>query len=993
MEDINANTSYSGEMYEPQDPEGLTDKALYVVGIGASAGGLEALESFFRRVPDDSNMAYVVVQHLSPDYKSLMVELLSKHTRLPVQHAADGELLRPNQIYLIPRRHMLKVGGGRFLLEEQTIGAGLQFPIDVFFDSLAEDFGNHAIGIVLSGTGSDGTRGVRSIKEAGGIVMVHEPETAKFDGMPRSAIATGLADFILPVEQMPDALMRYKQHPYVAEASRADPELLSNSAALTRIFNIVRKQTGLDFAAYKPATTIRRLQRRMTVNQLEDVSDYVRLLRESPTEVNAFYKEMLIGVTRFFRDPEMYAAVKSLVIPRILERKSDTDTIRIWISGCSTGEEAYSMAMLFKEAMPQQGPHPDIKIFATDIDEGALATASNGIYPESILSDVEPARLQRFFIRKGDKYQISREIRELVVFARHNVIRDTPFSKIDLVSCRNLLIYLHPDVQRKVLAHFTFSMQSGGFLVLGSSESVGESASQLRTLDSRWKVFEGIDSVPASSIPLPDVDARPMQGGWGGLSMVSSPRRVTTTSEDFDLREVFALILERHLVAAVLIDELGRVVHTFGDVTPFLRVPSGLMDSSLMRMVDLDLRTVLSTALHQAERHGQHVRYPDVRTRSRFGTSSIDLDVEPLSSHRGRKKWFLISFVERSTPIDEPDATSDTFIIEDATRLRIEQLEHDLSYTRESLQATIEELETTNEELQATNEELIASNEELQATNEELHSVNQELLSVNEEYQNKITQLTLLTDDMDNLMSETATGALFLDHRLRIRWFTPGITQFMHLMKEDIGKSIHNVSYHFTPSNLVELVTEVLELHTRVRSEVKTSDGRFYAISVVPYRTESGQVSGVLITSLDITDYRRTQIEWQAADILMKDIINAIPHQIALVNAMGDLVLVNEAWRQFARENGDPDLKRTCEGTNYYEVCGTHPTTPSGVAAAEGLHRVLLGRTDLYEEIYPCHSPVEKRWFKLSIRLLKEYTPTSAIVFHERIPEPEQPLT
>ncbi|MCB8978144.1 MAG: PAS domain-containing protein [Ardenticatenaceae bacterium] len=828
----------------------------YIVGIGTSAGGLEALEHFFTNMPPDDQLAFVVVQHLSPDYKSHMVELLTKYTSLNVHEARDGMEVEPKNIYLIPQRKNMTIFKGKLYLVERGRSQGLNLPIDIFFESLAKDQGEKAIGIVLSGTGSDGTRGIRSIKEMGGMVVAQDA-TARFDGMPRSAVATQLVDYVIPPEEMPRSLLSYIKHPYLNRDLSVSPATLDDRVPLEKLFAILRNQTGIDFSSYKPTTILRRIARRMSINQIDGMAEYVKFLEQSPTESQLLYKEFLISVTRFFRDPEAFEIIKKDVIPELFKGRKPLDQIRVWVAGCATGEEAYSLAILFQEYMQETGQRVDVKIFATDIDQDALDVAGRGLYPESTLADISFERLQNFFIKRGDNHEILRHVRASVVFAYQNLIKDPPFSRIDLVSCRNLLIYLQPHLQKSVMGLFQFALKPGGFMLLGSSETVGNFSDVFVSHHNRWKIYryEG-DASPTSraAFTMP-----------GDLRLQAPPepvRQTTVPTAEWHSRDsILRHLVEQLMPPCVVVNEKQDVIHAFGEVRQYLEAPIGYqVNLNIMNMVRPELSLPLSTALHRTLQNQEDVTYNHICLENAAEKKYINLTTRLFWERNNRQRLVLIIFEESDYQPPESDLNVN-FDINQSAAQRIEDLELQLQYTKENLQATIEELETSNEELQATNEELMAANEELQSTNEELQSVNEELRTVNNEYQEKIRELTRLNNDINNLLVATDIGTIFLDSNLMVRRFTPSVQKVVNLIENDIDRPFKHISHNLVDIDLHEKAQQVLTTKIAIEQELNSQNNRSYLVKVSPYLTHSHQIDGIVISLVDVTHRRRAEKE------------------------------------------------------------------------------------------------------------------------------------
>jgi two-component system CheB/CheR fusion protein len=832
----------------------------HYVAVGASAGGLEAIEALFQQMPSDPGAAFIVVQHLSPDYKSLMVELLSKRTRMPVARASDGMLVDRNHVYLIPPKNNLTIYQGKLYLAEPDYSQGINLPIDIFMRSLAEDQTEKAVGIILSGTGSDGMRGIRAIKERGGVVIVQSEESAKFDGMPRAAISTGLVDFVLPAEKIAEELLAYMRHPYVARQDRSQA-LLNDEDGLARIFSQLRAKTGVDFAHYKPSTVIRRIERRMTVNQIHDLMDYVRFIENYPREVTTLYRELLIGVTNFFRDSEAFEYLGEHVLPKLFE--ASTGDLRFWAPGCSSGEEAYSLAILCQETAERMRKPVDVKIFATDIDRDAVLRAGNGVYPESIAADVSPQRLTRFFHRRGESFRVARSIREMVVFAQHNLVKDPPFTRIDLVSCRNLLIYLLPKLQQRAIDLFLFALRPGGMLFLGNSETTGELSEHFETVHSRHKLFRSKGTRRHDTTPpdLQSVGTGRLIGRSALGAPISTPRHHSPDHERV-LERFVEGIAEEFVSLAIIVNEGLEVVHVVGDPSDFLRVPTGKMYADITRMTPQDLSIPLATGVQKVIKEQKDLRFSNVRLHDNGAEQRIvEMRMKLLPQKKGQDPLVCIFVNQVASSRSEVVATDadETYDVDREAAQRIQDLEQDLQFSRESLQATIEELETSNEELQATNEELLAANEELQSTNEELQSVNEELYTVNAEHQAKINELTELNNDIDNLLSSADITTIFLDENLEVRKFTSDITEILNVLDQDVGRPINHITHQFADLDLGRIAEQVRADGRGMSRQVRTRSDKWYMMRVLPYHIGPSIVAGVVITFTDIDELTRAK--------------------------------------------------------------------------------------------------------------------------------------
>ncbi len=889
----------NGQTASGSGASGASAMPTHYVGVGASAGGLEAIERFFRNMPPDSGMAFIIIQHLSPDYKSMMVELLSKKTKMPVLRAENGMTVLANHIYLIQPKKNLTIFHGKLVLKEQGYSHTINLPIDIFLRSLAEDQADKAVAIILSGTGSDGTRGVRAVKEFNGMVMVQDEESAKFDGMPRAAMSTGVADFVLSPDAMPKQLMAYVQHPLESLRERSGT-LLKDEDSLTRIFAELREKTRVDFTFYKPSTIVRRIERRMAVCQTGTIEEYVRYLHSYTGEIMTLYRELLIGVTSFFRDPEAMRELQEVYLPRIFNQKENRE-VRLWTAGCSTGEEAYTLAMLARETMEKLGVSRDVKIFATDLDRDALMVAGNGVYPESIAADLTPKLLGKYFYRKGDNYQIARHVREMVVFAQHNLIKDPPFTNIDLVSCRNLLIYLQPVLQQKALQMFNFSLSAKGLLFLGTSETVGEMLDYFAPLNQKFKIYEskGKSLQPAHASP-PEQRQRLIERN---APAAQPGHRYNSREENWMMVRFMEVLAEHFVPLAVIVNEQMEVLYTMGNAEGFFKVPMGRAVYDIARMASRDLAIPLTTGIQKAFRTRESLTYTNLMLRHMDETRNVRMRILPLPERKGQENMVAVFLetVKRQEPETRPRQDRIYDVSEDALQ-RIQDLELELQFTKENLQATIEELETSNEELQAANEELLASNEELQSTNEELQSTNEELYTVNAEYQNKINELTELNNDVDNLLTGSRIGKLLLDEDLEIRKFSPEIGNIFLIMDTDIGRPVTHLAHRLVDFDPIAAIKGVQADNQVFETDVRTQDGRRYLLRILPYHIGPTTFSGVVVTFVDITAWREAEHNLEESRRVSDDIIRHMPAGMFLysVNDAGELIL----------ENSNPEAER-----------------------------------------------------------------------------------
>ncbi len=815
---------------------------LYYVGIGASAGGLEAIELFFKKMPIDSGLAFVVVQQLSPDYKSLMLELLSKHTAMPIFRAEDGMTVCANTIYLIPPKKNLRIFHGKLILEEQDYTKGINLPIDIFLHSLADDQGEKSVAIILSGTGSDGMRGVRRIKECGGMAMVQDELSAKFDGMPKSAISTGLVDFILAPAEMPDQLQIFVKHPY---AVKAEMPLNNDEDSMARIFSLLREKCQVDFTFYKPSTVVRRIERRMNVNQVHTLADYAHFMEYYPKEVHNLYRELLIGVTNFFRDKDAFDILARDFLPKMIS-DAGSKTLRFWVAGCSTGEEAYTFAMICQECMDLLGKRVDVKIFATDVDKEAIAYASNGVYPESIAGDLSAKLLSKYFLRKNEKFHVTRNIREMVVFAQHNLIKDPPFTNISLISCRNLLIYLQPVLQRKVFELFAFSLTLKGILMLGASETTGDMSDYFDLLHHKWKIYQakGKRQTGMNVVPF-DVQNRAQ------ASRLSRIGALRLHEEERVLERMLKALADNYLAAGLVVNEQLELMYSAGKPEEFFKLPQGKMLNDVTKMANRDLAIPLAVGVQRAFSSSEEVKYTNIYLHGKSGPAQIDLRILRMPEQKGQLPLVAVFLEYAGGTTQEPRAIGSYDVQHEASQ-RIQDLEQELQFTRENLQATVEELETSNEELQATNEELLASNEELQSTNEELQSVNEELYTVNAEYHNKIVELSESNNDLDNLLKNSGVITIFLDEEMNVRRYTYNSDKIFKIIDSDIGRPFHHIVHAVKEIDLNAVAHTVLQTRQSVEREICTVENHWYLLRALPYRSGSGVYAGIVFLFVDI---------------------------------------------------------------------------------------------------------------------------------------------
>lgn len=862
-----------------------------IVGIGASAGGMQAFEAFFSGIPANNKepgMAFVLVQHLSRDHKSILSELMRHYTRMQVFEVTDGMVVRPNCAYIIPPNRDMSLTNGILYLLEPTLARGVRLPIDFFFRSLAQDQRDRAICIVLSGTGSDGTLGARAVKGEGGMVMAQTPATAEYDGMPRSAIATGVVDFVLSPDQMMSKLIAFASRAFTPSLVPRSPQSPDPANGLERIFLLLRAQTGHDFSQYKRNTILRRIARRMAVHQIDKMEDYLRYLQLTREEVDALFRDLLIGVTNFFRDAEIFDEIRKQVLPLLTEGRSPESVIRVWVPGCSTGEEAYSLAILLRERMLERKESFKVQIFATDIDREAIDHARAGVYPSSIIADVSPERLAQFFSPEdpdGHAYRINRDIRDMLVFSEHDLIQDPPFSKLDLISCRNLLIYMGPELQKKLMPLFHYALNPGGILVLGSSESVGDSAKLFATLNSSAKIFRRKPG-DSGQQRLTLATTFPSATGSEIVRQASgSPR----SDGRLPLQEIAVRALLAHYSpVGALVSEHGDILYLLGRTGRYLEPTPGEASLNIFRMARPGLRGDLTIALHKAVSRGVPIRSPGLQVKDDNKLTVVDLTVLPVPANlEGTipRDLFLVLFEEK-VPVEDlrhlPEPAVDADNQADARGPDMDayilRLKEELRGKDEYLQTTIEELETSNEELRSAHEEMQSVNEEMQSTNEELEtskeelqSLNEELATVNSELQAKVLDLSHSNNDMVNLLSGTGIATIFVDRQLCILRFTPSIAALINLIEADVGRPVDQIrSRLISYDNLAADVKGVLDSLDAREREVQTISGEWYLLRIRPYRTLENVIDGAVITFTDISILKKAQAALRDSEALRR---------------------------------------------------------------------------------------------------------------------------
>ena len=870
-------------------------KSFYIVGMGGSAGSLEAFEEFFHNMPADTGMAYVLVSHLDPTHKGIMPELIQRATKMEVQQVKDGMKVQPDHVYVIPPNKDMSILHGTLQLLEPSKPRGMRTPIDFFFRNLAVDQKEKGIGIIFSGMGTDGTLGLKAIKEKMGMVMVQDVNSAKYTGMPESAINTGRADYISPAGELPAKLVGYAHH-FAGIIREVTPSgEIRSTGSIQKIFALLRAQTGNDFSLYKKNTVRRRIERRMNLHQISNINKYVRYLQENSQEIDLLFKELLIGVTSFFREPEAFAILKDKVIPELLKNKIGGETIRVWVVGCSTGEEAYSIAIVLGECLDDlKLKGIKVQIYATDLDKEAIDVARQGRYPENIAADISDERLQRFFTKEDEHYSIKKNIRDEIVFAQQNILTDPPFTKLDMLSCRNLFIYLNSETQKKLLPLFHYTLNAGGFLFLGSSETIGGYADLFSPLDNKWKVFKrretllarkGMVEFPATRMPFEARTVAPV--GTQKEPEVS----VTETAKAF--------ILQNIAPPVVLINDNGDILYLTRKTGKYLELPVGKANLNIYAMAREGLRMELGIAIRKVIADWKSTTVKNLRVQTNGNYQTVNLTVSPFEEPEAMRGLLMVMFDDVEVPALEAQSSSRK---KSRSSSRLEainsDLEKNLQSTKEHLQTVIEEMETSQEELKSANEELQSTNEELQSTNEEmitskeeLQSLNEELTTLNAELQSKNEELSEVNNDMKNLLDSTQIPTIYLDNNLLIKRFTPYATKIANLIQSDVGRPITDIVSNLQYEDLVEDVRNVLQTLVFKENSVQTKDGSWFRIRIVPYRTADNVIDGVVITFTDITDIKNMTERLEERSLYAESIVRTVREPMVVLN--GDLRVVS----------------------------------------------------------------------------------------------------
>lgn len=884
-----------------------TAVAFPIVGIGASAGGLEALEQFFRYVPASSGMAFVLVQHLDPSHTSLLTEILQRVTAMPVTEASDEILVEPNHVYVIPPNRDMTIFHRKLQLSLPDEPRGQRLPIDAFLQSLAEDQRENAIGIILSGTGSDGTRGLRAILGAGGVTLVQEPTTAKYNGMPSSAIQAGCATHVLPVDKMPEALQLGVRPLNEHDQTFHDPK---RAGGMSRILMQLRAKTGHDFSLYKKSTITRRIERRMLHHAIADTDVYARFLKENPAEVTALFKELLINVTSFFRDADAFGVLREEILSKLCKDKSEQSTFRAWVAGCATGEEAYSIAILLKEWMEENHREFKVQIYSTDLDDEAIAIARAGIYPSNITQEITPERLRRFFTKDDTGYRIKKEIREMVVFAIQNVLKDPPFTKLDLLSCRNLLIYLGSELQNQLIPTFHYALRPGGVLFLSPSESIGNHTELFSPINRKWKFYRAIHSMASSRAVMTNVLT------WTTGVAGKAPEEIMMKPKETNFAELTRrVLLQCFSPASVVTDLNGDILYVHGETGKYLRPAPGQASLNVIEMAREGLELELRAAIRAAANEGTPTLNKAVQIKTNDGVTTVELSVRSLASYDSNQSLLLVSFQETASPKNvKPRSKRGA---KPAELGRIEELERDLAYLKENYQATLEEQQASNEELKSTNEEMQSTNEELQSTNEELEtskeelqSVNEELITVNSELQAKIEQLAGMQNDMKNLLDNTHIGTVFLDEKLIIRRFTRDATMIYRLVPTDVGRPLSDIKSNIAGEALLTQAHTVLETLIPFEQEVQTDNGIWYLVRIQPYRTLDNVIDGVVLTFTDISKRVQAETDMRLTRDLAESVVDTIDKPLLVMDGGLKVISANRVFFQYFQVTAADTIER-----------------------------------------------------------------------------------
>ncbi len=888
------STKKENPVSKPTEKQDSNVISFPIVGIGASAGGLEALEQFFQNVPKNCGIAFVVIQHLDPNHVGIMPELLQRTTDLKVVQVTDHLKVQANHVYVIPPNKSMSILNAYLHLFEPIESRGLRLPIDYFFRSLADDQQEKSIGIILSGMGSDGSLGLKAIKEKNGIVLVQDPLTAKFDGMPQSAVNAVIVDILAAANELPRKLIEFlKYSPASGQKTQIDDKSKSN---LEKIIILLRAQTGHDFSLYKKNTLFRRIERRMSVHQIDKIANYVRFLQENPNELDILFKELLIGVTNFFRDAVVWDKLKENVLPDLFNQLPNGHVFRAWTTACSTGEEAYSLAIIFKEAYDKvkHDKNFTLQIFATDIDSDAIDIARKGFFDPNILADVSPERISQFFTKEADGFRVNTAIREMVVFAPHNVIKDPPFTKLDLLLCRNLLIYMESELQKKLMNLFHYSLNAGGVMLLGSAENENSQNNQFIPIDAKLKLYKrSVMPVNTEFFDFTSSITHTMKKTTDNIKPVKVADNIQTLADQ--------ILLQRFAPASVLINTEGDILYITGRTGKYLEPAAGKANWNIYAMAREGLQNELPGAIRKAKQNYEQIKLHNIKLGTNGGTHMVDVTLQLIEKPEAIKGTIMVVFSDVAN-IPQPGKRKSKTVIQNST-IREQELEIDLQRANEELQSTREEMQTTQEELKSTNEEMQSTNEELTTSKEEMQSLNEELQTVNIELQSKIADFMLANNDMKNLLNSTDIATLFLDKELNIRRFTDQTTHLFKLRQTDIGRPFTDMVTELQYPEITNHAHEVLKTLVFKETDIATHDQRWFTVRIMPYRTFDDHIDGLVITFIDITKAKKLEQEL------------AIANEIERGKLASDLVIADKevVFRHEEKEKLQAELKKAIE--------------------------------------------------------------------------------
>ena len=863
------------------------DSDLIVVGIGTSAGGLQSLKEFFSAMPIDSDLAFVVIQHLDPHHVSYMADLLAKCTKMTVVQAEDGMPVEANSVYTIPPNRFLTIRNSHLCLTEPVKHGGARMPIDFFFRSLAEDKHEKAICIIFSGSGSDGTLGLREVRGAGGMTLVQQPETAQFDAMLRSAIRTGMVDRVLPLKEMPDAILNYARQSYAGligdDTARFD--------SLDAILDLLATRNENDFTAYKKTTLLRRIERRMGLNHIASLSDYLRFLQENPDEIDYLAKDMLIGVSSFFRDAEAFDELRRTVIAPLIRERDSNSPLRVWVPGCATGEEPYSIAILLREELAAANKTCPIQLFASDVAGDSLKFAREGMYPRSIAADVSEQRLNDFFTKQDSTYQISKRLRESIIFSAQNLLTEAPFSKLDLISCRNFLIYIEPIVQRRILSLFAFALNPGGYLFLGKSDGMAGPSGLFTAVSSKWRIYRRNNSVqPGISEFL---------FSFAGKTRGAAPPQKWEPLASLNLSELNQHVLLKHFAASIaLIDEQGNILHFYGATQRYLEHPTGEASLNLLNMLENRLAAKFRIALGNVVQKNEPVTLERVQFNRDDSSLLVNVTIRPVIRHLRGDRLFAVIFEdvhEQAPAVSHAEAQAKK-IGEDESLVM--QLELELRTLKAEFQTTINEYETSAEELKAANEEILSINEELETSKEEIQAVNEELNTVNNQLNMKVEEITQVNNDLVNFLNSSEIATIFLDNEFRIKRFTPSAVKLMNLISSDVGRPLSHVTHQFVSVDLTAAAEKVLHSLAGIEKDIQASSGDWYVMRCLPYRTLDNKIDGVIFTFTDVSALKRSEESMQAARNYAENIVQTIREPLLVLDRDLRVISANRAFYQ-----------------------------------------------------------------------------------------------